>query len=218
MREYGVGVGDLGEVPGRHGISGHSSSGDDGRGKGRECNAGILSGFIRAERDASPESSRHGIEVSDGARVKHGARQLHRPCSRGAHGMREYGVGVGNLGEVPGRHGISRHLSCGDDGRGKGRDCNAGILSGCIRAERDVSPESSRHGIELSDGARVEHGACELHSERSGGPHGMRVDRVGVGDFGQISVGTGKTWYQKSDDVDRRAEWKPDTSMVDRCR
>jgi len=117
--------------------------------------------------------------------------------------MREYGVGFGDLGEVPGRHGISGHSSSGDYGRGKGRECNAGILSGCIRAERNASPESSGDGIELSDGARVEHGACELHSKRSGGPHGMRVNRVGVGDLSEVSGGTGRTWYQKSDDDSR---------------
>jgi len=104
--------------------------------------------------------------------------------------MRVDRVGVRDLGEVPGRHGISGHSSSGDDGRGKGRECNAGILSGCIRAERDASPESSRHGIEVSDGARVKHGACELHRESSGGPHGMQVDRVGVGDLGEVSGGT----------------------------
>jgi len=130
--------------------------------------------------------------------------------------MREYGVGVGDLGEVSGRHGILELSSSGDDGRGEGRECNVGILSGCIRDERDASPESSRHGIELSDSARVEHGACELHRERSGGPHGMRVDRVGVRDLGEVSGGTGRTWYQKSDDDGRRAEGKLVTSMVDK--
>jgi len=132
--------------------------------------------------------------------------------------MREYGVGVGDVGEVPGRHGISKHSSSGDDGRGEGRECNAGILSGCIRAERDASPESSRHEIELSDGARLKYGAWELHSESRGGLYGMRVDRVGVGDIGEVSGGTGRTWYQKSDDDGRGKEWEPVTSMVDKCR
>jgi len=132
--------------------------------------------------------------------------------------MREYGVGVGDLDEVPGRHGISWHSSSGDDDWGEGRECHAGLVGGCIRVKRDASPKSSRHGIELSDGARVEHGACELHRVGSGGPHGMRVDRVGVGDLGEVSSGTGRTWYQKSDDDDRGKEWDPDTSMVDKCR
>ena len=173
MRGIRVGVRDLGEVPcGARGTS-HTADGDDSRRARRQWHAGMVIGRIGAELDAPGQPCWLGIGVIDGARVKHGARQLHRPCSRGAHGMREYGVGVGNLGEVPGRHGISRHLSCGDDGRGKGRDCNAGILSGCIRAERNASPEPSGDGIELSDGAWLKNGACELHSESSGGQNGM---------------------------------------------
>jgi hypothetical protein len=190
MRVDRVGVRDLGEVPcGARGTR-HSSSGDDSRRAWRQWHAGMVIGRIGAELDAPGQPCWLGIGVGDGARVQHGARELHRPCSGGAHGMREYGVGVGDLNEVPGRHGISGHSSSGDDGRGKGRECNAGILSGCIRAERDASPESSRHGIELSDGARVEHGACDLHRESSGGPHGMRVNRVGVGDLSEVSGGT----------------------------
>ena len=131
--------------------------------------------------------------------------------------MREYGVGVGDVGEVPGRHWISGHSSSGDHGWEEGK-CNAGILNGCIRAERDASPESSRHEIELSDGARVEHGACELHSESSEGPISVQVDRVGVGDIGEVSGGTGRTWYQRSDNDGRGKEWEPVTSMVDKCR
>jgi len=190
MRGIRVGIRDLGEVPGGARSTRHSSIGDDSRQASRQWHSGMVIGRIGAELDAPDQPCWLRIGVGDGARVKHGARELHRSCSGGTHGMREYEVGVGDLGEVSGRHWISGHSSCGDDGRGEGNDCNADILSGCIKAERDASPESSRHGIELSDGARVEHGACELHSERSGGPYGMRVDRVGVGDLGEVSGGT----------------------------
>jgi len=173
MRVDRVGVRDLGEVPcGARGTR-HSSSDDDCRQAKRQWHAGMVIGRIGAERDAPGQPCWLGISVGDGARVQHGARELHRPCSRGAHGMQVDRVGVGDLCEVPGRHGISGHSSCVDDDWGEDIQRNTVVVNGCIRAECDASPESSRHGIELSDGAWVEHGACELHSESSGGPHGM---------------------------------------------
>jgi len=214
MRGIRVGVRDLGEVLfGTRGTR-HTAGGDDSRRARRQWHAGMVIGRIGAELDAQGQPCWLGIGVGDGARVKHGARELHRPCSGGAHGMREYGVGVGDLDEVPGRHGISGHSSSGDDGWGEGRECNAGILSGCIRAERDASPESSRYGIELSDGARVEHGACDLHSESSGGPHGMSVDRVGVGDLGEVSGGTWSSGHPASRDDGGRARREHHADMV----
>jgi len=123
-------------------------------------------------------------------------------------------VGVGDVGEMPGRHGISGRSSSGDDGRGEGRECNAGTLSGCIRAECDASPESSRHRIELSDSARVEHGAYELHRESSGGPYGMRVDRVGVRDLGEVSGGTWSSGHPASRDDGGRARREHHADMV----
>jgi len=200
MRVDRVGVRDLGEVPrGARGTR-HSASGDDCRGARRQWHAGMVIGRIGAELDSPGQPCWPRIGVGDGARVKHGACELHRPCSGGAHGMREYGVGVGDLSEVPGRHGISGHSSCGDDGRRQGRECNAGIISGCIRAERDVLPESSRHGIGISDGVRVANWARDLHQPSSGGPHGMRVDRVGVGDLGEVSDGTWSSGHPASRD------------------
>jgi len=117
--------------------------------------------------------------------------------------MREYGVGVGDVDEVPGGTWCKGHQTGGDDGWGKGRKCHAGLVDGHERPERDATAEPSRNRIELSNGAWLEYGACELHSESSGGPHGMRVDRVGVGDLGEVSGGTGRTWYRKIDDVYR---------------
>jgi len=214
MRVDRVGIRDLGEVPcGARGTR-HSSSGDDSRRACWQWHAGMVIGRIGAELDAPGQPCWLGISVGDGARVKHGAREIHQPCSGGAHGMREYGVGVGDLCEVPDRHRISGHSSSGDDDWEEGRECNAGIIMGCIRAERDATPESSRHGIELSDGARVEHGACDLHRESSGGPHGMRVDRVGVGDLGGVSGCTWSSGYPASPDDVGRARREHHADMV----
>jgi len=65
--------------------------------------------------------------------------------------------------EVPGCAWLQGHSSCGDDCWGAGGKPHTGMVRRHIQAECDASPESSRHGIELSDGARVEHGACKLH-------------------------------------------------------
>jgi len=132
--------------------------------------------------------------------------------------MRGIRMGVGDVDEVPGGTWCTGHQTGGDDGWGEGWECHAGLVDGHERPERDATAEPSRHGIELNDGAWLRHGACELHSEGSRGPHGVRVDRVGIGDLGQVSSGTSRTWYQKTNDDCRRAEWKPVTSMVDKCR
>jgi len=132
--------------------------------------------------------------------------------------MRGLRVGVGDVDEVPDGTWCTGHQTGGDDGWGEGRECHAGLVDRHETLKRGATAEPSGDGIELSDGAWLKYGACELHSESLGGPHGMRVDRVGVGDLGEVSGGTGRTWYQKSDDDDRRAEWEPVTSMVDKRR
>jgi len=132
--------------------------------------------------------------------------------------MRGIRVGVGDVDEMPGGAWCVGHQTGGDDGWGEGRECHAGLVDGHERPERDAAAEPSGDRIELSDGAWLEYGACELHSESSGEPHGMRVDRVGVGDFGKVSDGTGRTWYQKNDDDGRSKQQKSDASMVNKCR
>jgi len=135
MRVDRVGVRDLGQVSfGARGTR-HSSSGDDSRRARRQWHAGMVIGRIGAELDALGQPCWLGIGVRDGARVQHGARELHRPCSGWAHGMREYGVGVGDLGEVPGRHGISGHSSSGDDDWGEDMLRNTVVVNRSIRAE-----------------------------------------------------------------------------------
>ena len=53
MRGDGVGVGDVGAVPGGAGSSGHAAGGDDGRGARREHDARVLGGRGEHERDAA---------------------------------------------------------------------------------------------------------------------------------------------------------------------
>jgi len=88
--------------------------------------------------------------------------------------MRGIRVGVGDVDEVPGGTLCTGHQTGGDDGWGEGRELHAGLVDGHERPEHDTSQESRRRGIELSDGAWLKYGACELHSKRSMGPLRMR--------------------------------------------
>ena len=78
-------------------------AGDDvNEGDGRERDAGVVGGRGGLERDASSELSGDRVGVGDGARGEHGACDAHVTDSGGAHGVRGDGVGVGDIGEVPG--------------------------------------------------------------------------------------------------------------------
>jgi hypothetical protein len=82
-----VGVGDISEVPGDAWGSGDARSGADGRGAGRERDAGIVGGRGRAERDAATQSCGDRVGVGDGTRGEHGACDVHRAGSERADGM-----------------------------------------------------------------------------------------------------------------------------------
>ena len=102
MRGDGVGVGDVGEVPGGAWGGGHTAGGDDGGGSGREHDGGMVGGHVRGEHDAATERSGDGIGVDDGAWIRDGACGVHGTRTGGADGMRGDGVGVGDVGAVPG--------------------------------------------------------------------------------------------------------------------
>ena len=128
MRGDGVGVGDVGEVPGGARGSRHASGGDDGGGAGRERESGMVVDGPGAERDDASEPSWDGIDIGDGAWSQHGAGGVHGTGEGGSDGMRGDGVGVGDVGEVHGGARGSRHASGGDDGRGAGRERESGMV------------------------------------------------------------------------------------------
>ena len=102
--------------------------------------------------------------------------------------MRGDGVGVGDIGEVSGVCVCSsRDKAGGDDGGGAGRECDAGMVRGFAFYEHDAVEEQGRNGVADGDGARGEHGACDVHWKNTGGAHGMRGDGVGVRDIGEVS-------------------------------
>ena len=115
MRGDGVGVGDLGAVPGGAWWSGYPTGGDDGRGARGQHVGGILSGGGGDERDAARERGRDGVGIGDGARVEPGAGGDDGDGAVGADGMRGDGVGVGDVGAVPGGAGRRGDSAGGDD-------------------------------------------------------------------------------------------------------
>ena len=101
--------------------------------------------------------------------------------------MRGDGVGVGDIGEVHGDARGAGDTAAGDDGGGAGRrERDAGVVGGRGGIERDAWTEPSGDRVGVGDGARGEHGACDVHGTGSGGAHGMRGDGVGVGDIGTL--------------------------------
>jgi hypothetical protein len=186
LRGDGVGVGDIGEVPGDARSAGDAAGDDDGGGAGRQRDAGLVGGPWGIERDGSTEPSGDRVGVGDGARGEHGACDVHGTGSGGAHGLRGDGVGVGDIGEVPGHARSSRDTAGDDDGWAAGRQRDAGVVDQRWGIERDGSTEPSGDRVGVGDGARGEHGACDVHGTGSGGAHGMRGDGVGVGDIGEV--------------------------------
>jgi hypothetical protein len=123
-----VGVGDIGEVPGHARSAGDAAGDEHGGGGGRQRNARVVGGRGCREREWAKEPSGDRVGVGDGARGEHGACDVHGTGSGGAHGMRGDGVGVGDIGEVPGDARSAGDAAADDDGGGAGRQPDAGMV------------------------------------------------------------------------------------------
>jgi hypothetical protein len=95
-------------------------------------------------------------------------------------------MGVGDISEVSGNVWGSGHTSGGDDGRGAGRERDTGMVGRHGGSEQDAWAEPSGDRVGVSHGTRIEHGACELHREGSGGADGLQGDGLGVGDISEV--------------------------------
>jgi hypothetical protein len=123
-----VGVGDIGEVPGDARSAGDAAADHHGGGAGRQRDAGVVGGRRGFELDRSTEPSGDRVGVVDGARGEHGACDVHGTGSGGEHGLRGDGVGVGDIGEVPGDARSAGDTTDEDDGGAAGRQRDAGVV------------------------------------------------------------------------------------------
>jgi hypothetical protein len=186
VRGDGVGVGDVGAVPGGAWVSGHSSDDGDVRGAEREHDGGLVRGRDRDERDGTGQCSRDGVSVGDGTRGRAGAAGAYRSCEDRRDGMRGDGVGVGDVGALPAILWGEGDSKGGDDGGRAVRERQRHVLGGCGRHERDRTIQQRRNRVSGSDGTRGWAGACFVYSAGTDGGDGMRGDGVGVGDVGAV--------------------------------
>ena len=215
MRGIGLGVGDVGEMPGGAWSTGYQTSGDDGRGAGRERDTGMVSRRGSSECGAAGKPCRNRVDLADPSWIEHGACELHRHDSPRPIWMRDHRVGVGDIGAVPGGAWGSRQpAGCNDIGVSE-LECKPDMVSRWRWPDECASSRKPcRHWVGVGHGAWVEHGAGKTYWERSGGSHSMRVDRVGVGDIGEVWHGAGRSGDPTSGDDGRGARWERLASMV----
>jgi len=209
-----VGVGDIGEVPGDAWTSGDTASCDDGRGAGREHDTGVVIRLGVNERDARAEQSGDRVGVGDNTRSEHEVCDVHGAGKGGAHGMRGDRVGVGDISEVPGDKQSSGDTASCDDGRAAGRERDTGVVIGLGANERDETAEQRGDRIVINDDTRGEHGACDVHGVGTREAHGMRGDRVGVGDISEVPGDEWRPGDAASCDDGRAAGRERDTGVV----
>jgi hypothetical protein len=173
MRGDGLGVGDIGEVQGDARSPGDAAASDDGGGAGREQDAGVVGGREGIERDASTEPSGDRVGVGDGARGRHGARDVLRTGSAGADGMRGDGVGVGDIGEMQLDERSPGDVAGGDDGGDAGGKQDAGVVGGRGGIERGASTERCGHRLVVGHCAWGEHWVCDEFGTGSAWAHCM---------------------------------------------
>jgi hypothetical protein len=144
-----VGVGDVGAVSCWARARRDTSGGDDGWGTEGERDEGVVGGHNRTEQNAASQPRRDRIDVDDGTRGEHGACDVHRTGSGGAHGMRGHGVGVGDVVAVSCGARDRRDAAGGDDGGITGRQHEPGVVSrwGYAESAPWVEPCRDRRGV-----------------------------------------------------------------------
>ena len=168
----------------------------------------------RDKRDASCEPCTDRVCVSDGAWVKHGACLIHRQGTGGPDGLRGDRVGVGDVGQVSWWTWSVWHSPRGDDSWGAGSKQHARMVGRSCGDKRDASRQPCCDRVGVIDGAWVKHGACLVHRQGTRGSDGLRGDRLGVGDIGQVSGWTWHARHSTSGDDSRGARWQRQPRMV----
>ena len=82
-------------------------------------------------------------------------------------------MAVPNISEVPGLRWITWNSKTHDHTCRKRWQCDTGLVHRLGRDERDAQAEPGGDRVGVSDGTRVEHGACDVHGAGSGGGDGV---------------------------------------------
>ena len=178
--------------------AGIEASGCHGWGAIGERDAGVVHRRAGLEHHRNCEPTSHWIGFGDGARHQHGQDGIHGPGSAGAHGMRGDRMGLRHFGEVQAgaeRAGIE---AGGGDGWGAIGERDAGVVHRRAGLECHAGREPTSHWIGFGDGAWGQHGEDGIHGPGSGGAHGMRGDRLGLGHIGEMQGGAGRAGIEAS--------------------
>ena len=130
--------------------------------------------------------------------------------------MRGDRLAVGDIGDVSGGTWSGRDSTCCDDCRRFWGECHAGVECGRRHGESNAGIESGRDRVSIDDGARGEHGHCDVHAKRSVWQDRMRVDRLGVGDVSEVPAGAWSRGHSSISDDGRAAKRECDQGLV--CR
>ena len=125
--------------------------------------------------------------MDDDAGVGHGAGGLYVARTAWVYGMREDGLGVGDVGEVP-CGAWDRGHSAGDDISRRGvREREPGLVNRDWAGNRLRGFEPGIDGRSINDCAWEGYdGCCGVHGKGTGGADGVREDCVGIGDVGGV--------------------------------
>jgi len=123
-------------------------------------------------------------------------------------------VGGGDISEVSSDAWSSGDTASCDDGRAAGREHDTGVVIRLGVNERDARAERCRDRADVSDDTRGKYGARDIHRADTGGAHGMRGDRVGVGDIGEVPGDAWSSGDTASCDDSRGAGREHDTGVL----
>ena len=118
---------------------------------------------------------------------------------------------------MPGWTWRTGHSSHRAECRREGSKCDARLVGRSCRGERDSQNQPRWNRLGIGDGAWSKHGSCHAHRSDSRGPDGMRGDRVGVGDVGQVPRRTCITRHTACGDDGGGARSKCQPDLVCRC-
>jgi hypothetical protein len=214
MRGDGVGVGDVGAVPGVIWGKGDTTAGDDGGTVDRERQRHVLGGCGRHERDRTIQRCGDGVSVGFGSFDWTGSCFVYNDWTDGGDGVRGDGVGVGDVGAVPDILWVDGHAAGGDDGGRSSWELDASNVVWCFDLERIIPVECCRDRLGLCDGAWGRAGVCCADGDDEGRTDGVRGDGVGVGDVGAVPGGALVSGHSSGDGDRRGAEREHDGGLV----